>query len=99
MKSFAFELILPFIIIILALFLLRVSFIRDLGAQELSLATYLTEKNPFPLPIGGDSAAVTASMNSGLSSRYGTQLNISIDTSDTTADTFDKNFLLPIKLG
>jgi hypothetical protein len=37
-------------------------------------------------------------MNSNLVSRYGSQLNISIDATHTTADTFDENFLLPIKL-
>jgi hypothetical protein len=43
LKSFVFELILPFVIILLALFLLRINFIKDLNSQSLTLSTYLAD--------------------------------------------------------
>jgi len=42
LKSFVFELILPFVIIILALFLLRINFIKDFNSQALIPSTYNT---------------------------------------------------------
>lgn len=41
-KSFIFELILPIIIMIFALFLMRISFITDQSAQTININTYLS---------------------------------------------------------
>jgi ATP-binding cassette, subfamily A (ABC1), member 3 len=98
LKSFVFELVLPFVIILLALFLLRVSFVTDQGSRTLTLSTYLSEQNPVLVPIGSDSSAFATSMQAALSTKYGSNIQVSVDSTDTTAGTFDYNFLFPKKL-
>lgn len=66
LKSFVFELILPFVIILLALFLLRINFIKDMTYQSLTLSTYLTEKNPMGIPIASDSTTYLNDMKAKL---------------------------------
>jgi ATP-binding cassette subfamily A (ABC1) protein 3 len=97
LKSFLFELVLPFIIILLGLFLLRVSFIADFGSQPITIDNYLTDHNPVVIPVGSDNSAFASSMQASISSKYGSKVSVLSDTTNTVATDFDKNFLFPIK--
>jgi len=98
LKSFLFELILPFIIILLALFLLRINFIKDQNSKSFSLSTYLTDENPTLIPIGSDTTGFSTTMSGILSSNYGSQINVAVDSASTIPADFDKNFLFKKKL-
>lgn len=41
-KSFLFELILPMVIFIIAMFLMRISFVKDFSSMDLSYDVYLS---------------------------------------------------------
>ena len=97
MKSFVFELILPFAIIILALFLLRVSFIKDFAPRTIDVNTYLSDQNPVLIPIGSDSANFTLNMQTSISTKYGSSVSVDADTTNTVVGNFDFNFLFPKK--
>ena len=96
-KSFIFELALPFIVILLSLFLLRVSFIEDFGPRTLNVATYQTDQNPVLILIGSDSTAFTTNMQTSISTKYGSSVNVVADTTNTAVATFDQQFLFPRK--
>jgi cytoskeletal protein RodZ len=98
LKSFIFELVLPFIIIILALLLLQVSFIADFSAQTLSISTYLTDQNPVVIPIGSDNSVYANNLQSALNTKYGSNVDVQVDSTNTAVGNFDQNFLLPKKL-
>ena len=66
LKSFIFELILPFLIILLALFLLRINFIKDESPKSLALSTYAAQQNPLVIPIGADTTSASSSMKAAL---------------------------------
>ena len=97
-KSFIFELILPFIIIILALFLLRVSFIEDFPSRALTVNTYLTDQNPVLIPIGSDLNSFATTAQTTISTRYGNAVTVEADTTNTAVGNFDLLFLFPKKL-
>lgn len=96
-KSFIFELVLPIIIMIFALFLMRISFITDQSPQTINLNTYLSEQNPVLIPISSSDTTFTTTMTSALSTKYGSSISVSSDTTHTTDSTFDQNYLFPIK--
>lgn len=97
MKSFLFELVLPFIIILLGLFLLRVSFINDFDSQPITIDNYLSDHNPVVIPVGSDNAAFASSMQTAISSKYGSKVSVVADTTNTAASSFDQYYLFPIK--
>lgn len=70
-KSFILELLLPMVIIILALLLMQISFIKDLPEQELSLSTYLSQASPIEIPIGSSDSTLLNGIESKLNSKYG----------------------------
>ena len=84
-------------IIILSLFLLRISFIADYSTQSLTLTDYLSDQSPVVIPIGSDVSATATTLQTSLISKYGSNVNVYIDSTDTTASNFDYNFLFPIK--
>ena len=99
-KSFLLEILLPMVIIIFALLLMQISFIADSPERKLSLKTYSdfsASASPLQVPIGSGNAALLNSMESGLSTKYGSKLSLKKDTTSTSADTFDQNFLYPKK--
>jgi hypothetical protein len=98
LKSFIFELILPFIIIILALMLLQVSFITDFNSRTLNVNTYLSDQNPVVIPIGSDNSAYATNLQSALNTKYGSNVNVQVDSTNTAVGNFDQNFLHPKKL-
>lgn len=98
LKSFVFELVLPFIIILLALFLLRVSFVVDYNSRTLNVNTYLTDQNPVVIPVGSDNAGLRTSIQTGLNTKYSTNVDVQVDLTNSAVGTFDQNFLLPKKL-
>jgi len=57
-KSFILELILPMIIIIFALLLMRISFIKDLPAQTINIGTYSSKSYPLTVPIASSDATL-----------------------------------------
>lgn len=96
LKSFIFELLLPIVIIILALQLMRVSFITDQSAQSINLNTYLSEQNPVVLPMASDVAGRTASISSFYAAKYGSKISVRATTS-AASSTFDYDQLFPLK--
>lgn len=84
-------------IIILSLFLLRISFITDYSSQSLNLSGYLSDQNPVVVPIGSDVTATTTTLSTNLNTKYGSLISVKADTTDTTESNFDYNFLFPIK--
>lgn len=97
MKSFLFELLLPFFIILFSLFLLRISFITDFESQPLTIDTYLANQNPVVIPVGSNPTSYASTVGGDISTKYGTKVSVQEDSTDSTAATFDKNFLLPKK--
>jgi len=88
-------------IIIFALLLMRISFIVDLPEQELTIDTYagFSQKVlPLRVPIGSNDAALVNSIENKLTSKYGTLISVSKDSSSASAAAFDQNFLFPKKL-
>jgi hypothetical protein len=57
-KSFILELLLPMVIIIFALLLMRISFIKDLPERELNLQNYKSKASPLVVPIGSSDATI-----------------------------------------
>ena len=98
LKSFIFELILPFAIILLSLFLLRISFVEDFSPRTLNINTYLSDQNPVLVLIGSDSAVFTGNMQTSISTKYGASVDVQADTTNTVVGTFDQQFLYPKKL-
>jgi hypothetical protein len=96
-KTFLFELILPLVVIICALFLMKINFIKDPPAQYINLNTYLGEQNPVVVPIGSSNAALRTSVGNSLGSQYGSSISVRTDTTYVTAATFDQFYLSPIK--
>lgn len=97
-KSFLFELVLPIIIIILALLLMTVSFIRNLPAQELSYNTYAEEVNPVLVPIAASAASsLVDAMKTEMETTYGSILNVSA-ANYSGPRTFDDSVLKELKL-
>jgi hypothetical protein len=91
-------LILPLFVIILALVFLRISSLTNYSSQALNLSGYLSDQNPVVVPIGADNTTFVNSMQSLLTSKYGSYVSVKSDTSHTTASTFDQSYLYPIKL-
>lgn len=97
-KSFIFELVLPIIIMIIALLIMRISFIVDLEPVTINLQAYLAEENPVIMPINSDSSVFTTAMKNELNTRYSSQISVLDDLTSTTASDFDRNFLFPKKI-
>ena len=58
----------------------------------------MTDENPTLIPIGSDTAGFSTTMSGLLSSNYGSQINVAVDSTSTVPADFDKNFLYPKKL-
>lgn len=80
-------------IIILALLLMQISFIKDLPEQELTFGTYLSQASPIDIPIGSSDVILLNGIESKLNSKYASLISVAKDTSSTTANNFDQNFL------
>ena len=98
LKSFIFELILPFAIILLSLFLLRISFVEDFPARALTIDTYLSDQNPVLVPIGSDNGVLGTNLQNSLKTKYGSKVSVELDPTNTVVTNFDKDFLHPKKL-
>lgn len=83
---------------IFAMMLMRISFITDFPAQTINVDTYLFEQNPVNVPISSSDTTYTSTFAGFLSAIYGSTLSVSSDLTDSAADTFDRNFLFPVKL-
>jgi hypothetical protein len=88
-KSFTFELILPFVIILCALFFLKINFASDLPSQSLTVDNLLSDHNPVLLPIGSDSNAYLSSLSSTINTLYGFKVALKLDNVDTEVTSFD----------
>lgn len=97
-KSFVFELILPILIIILALFIMRISFVTDYQPQTINVYTYLGEQKPVIVPIASTDTTYMPTFAGYLSGNYGSDISVSSDTTNNLAANFDQNYLLPLKL-
>jgi ATP-binding cassette, subfamily A (ABC1), member 3 len=97
-KSYTFELILPFIIILCALFFLKINFASNLPAQSLTVDNLLSDHNPVLLPIGSDSSTYLTSLSSTINPLYGSKVSIQSNSAYTTVTGFDQNLLFPLKL-
>lgn len=99
LKSFIFELVLPMLIILLALMLMRISFIKDLDSQELTYRNYTKEGTPIYVPIAAASAdsAYLSSLKTEIQNTKGDILSVDDKVAATDLD-FDKTILYPKKL-
>lgn len=80
-------------IIVLALLLMTISFIVDLPEQDLSLATYAPKVSPLEIPISSADLTLLNSLEGKLTSKYGSKLRVTKDTSSSNAASFDADFL------
>ena len=84
-------------IIILALLLMSVSFIKDSPSRTLSLNTYASQASPLIIPIGSADQTLLGNLQTKINARYGSAITVQMDTSSTSASNFDLNFLKPKK--
>jgi hypothetical protein len=65
-------------IFVIAMFLMRISFVRDSASMDLSYNLYLSETNPITVPIGSDSSnsALLSSLANKMTQVYGSTLDI-----------------------
>jgi ATP-binding cassette, subfamily A (ABC1), member 3 len=96
-KTYTFELILPFVIILCALFFLKINFASNLPSQSLTVDNLLSDHNPVLLPIGSDSTSYLSSLSGTISTLYGSKVSLQ-DSTYSTVSSFDQNFLYPLKL-
>lgn len=82
---------------IFAMLLMRISFLTSFSSQTINLSLYLDNQNPVVIPIGSDNAGYLSTLSTGISSKYGSKVSVRADSTDTTAATFDYNYLLPIQ--
>lgn len=73
------------------------SFVTDFDARAITVNTYLSDQNPVLIPIGSDSAAHTANMQSSIATKYGASVTVDADTANTAVGNFDLLFLFPKK--
>lgn len=64
------------LIILLALMLMRVSFIRDFASQEYTYKTYLKEGSPVYVPIASADSALLTSLQNKMSAARGSDISI-----------------------
>ena len=84
---------------IIALFIMRISFIVDFAPTTIALNTYLAEESPVVMPISSNDPTFTATIKTELNTRYGASISVLDDlTASQTAANFDKDFLLPKKI-
>lgn len=86
------------IIIVVAMVLMRVSFVHDVAPQNLNYLLYLSEQNPVPISISANTndSSLLDSISSKMSLVYGTQIRVDefIANSDII---FDQQYLFPLK--
>ena len=88
------------IIIIFALLLMKISFLKDLPEQVLSIPTYagsFPSAIPLQVPIGSTDVTLLSNMESKLLSKYGSQISVTKDSTNANAIAFDQNTLFPKK--
>lgn len=76
---------------------MKISFFKDMPSLTMNLDTYLIAENPLLLPLGSSNAALLTSTAAKITAKYGSQINLSIDNTATTAINFDYNFVYPKK--
>ena len=96
-KSFCFELLLPIVVMIIGLLIMNITFVTDQPERVINLQLFLQNQNPVVVPIGSDASAFVTSLETTLDTKYGSEIDVKPDTTDTTAATFDTNFLRPLK--
>lgn len=93
-KSFLFELILPIVIIILALFLMRISFITDLPEKKFDISLWKNDSQPVLFGIAASDATLLNNMEAKLTGKYdNSTILLKKDTASLTDITFDANYL------
>jgi hypothetical protein len=77
---------------------MKVNFLADQPAQTLNFNTFVNEKSPFLVPIGGQTSATSTPIYTELNTRYGSKISTTLDTTNLVVDNFDKITLFPYKL-
>lgn len=78
---------------------MTISYSIDLPAQYINLSTYLSEQNPVTVPIGSDNSVLLGNLATSLTTKYGSSISLNVDSTDTTPNDFDYNYLFPRKKG
>lgn len=81
------------VIIILALLIMRVSFVTDLPPQTINLNTYLSQSSPLVVPISSSDPTLLTKIQNTLTSKYDALISVATDTTDSTSSTFDSGYL------
>jgi hypothetical protein len=63
------------LVIILAILLMRISFVQDFPSARMDYTFYLQELNPVPVAIGYNETSMST-MNTVLTSKYGSQFEV-----------------------
>jgi hypothetical protein len=82
---------------VIAMFIMRISFISDFPAQTINVNTYLGEQRPVLVPIGSTDVTYTPTLAVYLSGNYGSDISVSSDTTNNLPAIFDQSYLLPLK--
>ena len=88
----------PLIVIVGALFLMKVSFFREMPALTMDLDTYLIAENPLSLPLGSSNAALLSTTAAKITTKYCSKIDLILDNTATTVINFDYNFVFPKKI-
>lgn len=94
-KTVAYEFIYPIVIIILAMFLMKINWIADRPAQSMDWSLFAGE-GKLQVPIAGNDTFLNASLKDQLNTDFGNYINAVEYTSADAAD-FDSNVLFPRK--
>ena len=96
LKTMAFEFIFPVLIILLSMFLMRISFIKDSPEQTVSFDLFKSEGLPLTFPIGGVDPNVSQLIYQ-VQHQFTSSLNVLQNTTPTSVQQFDTEVLFPIK--
>ena len=98
LKAFIFELLLPMVIIILALLLMRISFVTDFPSRTLTYKTYLDESDQVVVPLSWDAAdeGTLSDLKTIIETNYGSDFDVQRYQQPTDID-FDSNELFELK--
>ena len=88
LKTMAFEFIFPVVIILLSMFLMQISFIKDSPEQTMSFDLFKSEGLPLTIPVGGADANVSQLVTK-IQSGFSSSVNVLQNTTPTTVQQFD----------
>lgn len=95
-KTLAFEFIFPVLIILLAMFLMRISFIKDSPEQNVNFDLFKSEGLPLTIPFGGNDTNLSQLITQ-VQSQFSGSVNVLQNSTPTTVEVFDTETLFPIK--